>query len=377
MLYNYRLLGTWPLAVTAYNHGPGGLRRAQDELGTSDIAVIVKRYQGATFGFASRNFYVAFLAALEVDRNAEKYFGPLTHLPETESTSWQLPDYIPIDALARAFKVDLGALRVLNPALRPPIWNETAASCRAATNCAYRARRRTPRSPRRGRGCRRRNATSRNATTARTESGAARRWQASRRPAASRLNRPARGQWLEQPRDGVARRDSCAFPAGIACRRLPAPCRRPRRRAGCGGEAPACAAGRGSIRARRAASKSVPPPKEPVSERQTESTALLPAAAPSGNADTTDYSVGADNTVVVQAAETLGTSPIGPSQFRIAARAQQAAQERHGDARPQGQARSLAGERRTIRGGAARLPPRLQEEFLCHPPHRRHRKLRR
>jgi membrane-bound lytic murein transglycosylase D len=50
----------------------------------------------------------------------------------------------------------------------------------------------------------------------------------------------------------------------------------------------------------------LPPPKEPVSERQAESTALLPAAAPSGNADTTDYSVGPGNTVVVQAAETLG-----------------------------------------------------------------------
>ena len=23
MLYNYRLLGSWPLTVTAYNHGPG------------------------------------------------------------------------------------------------------------------------------------------------------------------------------------------------------------------------------------------------------------------------------------------------------------------------------------------------------------------
>src|SRR5580693_3348602 len=125
MLYNYRLLGSWPLAVTAYNHGPGGLRRAQDELGTSDIDVIVKRYQGATFGFASRNFYVAFLAALEVDRNAEKYFGPLTHLPETQSTVVTLPDYIAVDALARAFKADLGALRVLNPALRPPVWNKT------------------------------------------------------------------------------------------------------------------------------------------------------------------------------------------------------------------------------------------------------------
>jgi len=123
MLYNYRLLGTWPLAVTAYNHGPGGLRRAQDELGTSDIAVIVKRYQGATFGFASRNFYVAFLAALEVDRNADKYFGPITRLPDTDSTLVELPDYIPVVALARAFKVDMGALRVLNPALRPPIWS--------------------------------------------------------------------------------------------------------------------------------------------------------------------------------------------------------------------------------------------------------------
>src|SRR6202790_2267650 len=124
MLYNYRLLGTWPLAVTAYNHGPGGLRRAEEELGTSDIDVIVKRYQGATFGFASRNFYVAFLAALEVDRNAEKYFGPLTHLPDAPSSVVILPDYIPVDALAKAFKADLGALRVLNPALRPPIWNK-------------------------------------------------------------------------------------------------------------------------------------------------------------------------------------------------------------------------------------------------------------
>jgi membrane-bound lytic murein transglycosylase D len=123
MLYNYRLVGTWPLAVTAYNHGPGGLRRAQEELGTSDIAVIVKRYQGTTFGFASRNFYVAFLAALEVDRNADRYFGAITRLPDTESTPVELPDYISVDALAKAFKVDMGALRVLNPALRPPVWN--------------------------------------------------------------------------------------------------------------------------------------------------------------------------------------------------------------------------------------------------------------
>ena len=54
-----------------------------------------------------------------------------------------------------------------------------------------------------------------------------------------------------------------------------------------------------------AAAKARPPP-EPVSERQTDGDALLPAAAPTGNADTTDYGVAADNTVIVQAAETLG-----------------------------------------------------------------------
>ena len=45
----------------------------------------------------------------------------MTHLPDAQSTMVVLPDYIPVDALAKAFKADLGALRVLNPALRPPM----------------------------------------------------------------------------------------------------------------------------------------------------------------------------------------------------------------------------------------------------------------
>ncbi len=48
------------------------------------------------------------------------------------------------------------------------------------------------------------------------------------------------------------------------------------------------------------------PPREPVSARQTDSNALLPVAAPTGSPDTTDYGVGPKDTVVVQAAETLG-----------------------------------------------------------------------
>jgi membrane-bound lytic murein transglycosylase D len=77
LAYNYRVLGTWPLALTAYNHGAGGLRRAKQELGTDDYVTINRLHKGRTFGFASRNFYPSFLAALTIDQNPEKYFGPI------------------------------------------------------------------------------------------------------------------------------------------------------------------------------------------------------------------------------------------------------------------------------------------------------------
>ena len=78
---NYIVLGSWPLALTAYNHGPAGMRRAQEQLGTSDITTIVRKYNSRSFGFASRNFYVAFLAALEIDADPDKFFGPIRRNP--------------------------------------------------------------------------------------------------------------------------------------------------------------------------------------------------------------------------------------------------------------------------------------------------------
>ncbi|HEX5032944.1 MAG TPA: lytic transglycosylase domain-containing protein, partial [bacterium] len=60
---NYQALGTWPLAINAYNSGRATLSRAVDSLGTSDIATIILNYSGGVYGFASRNFYPCFLAA--------------------------------------------------------------------------------------------------------------------------------------------------------------------------------------------------------------------------------------------------------------------------------------------------------------------------
>src|SRR4029078_6792191 len=74
---NYESLGSWPLAITAYNHGRAGVARAVSETGSTDIGTIVKRYRGPLFGFASRNFYAEFVAAVTVEGEYEQYFGKL------------------------------------------------------------------------------------------------------------------------------------------------------------------------------------------------------------------------------------------------------------------------------------------------------------
>ncbi len=122
LAYNYRLLGTWPLALTAYNHGAAGMRRAKDSIGTDDIERIVRNYKSPSFGFASRNFYVSFLAALEIDHNPEKYFKDIEPLPEVKFAEIATPSFVPISSLERTLKIDRSVLRSLNPALLPAVW---------------------------------------------------------------------------------------------------------------------------------------------------------------------------------------------------------------------------------------------------------------
>ena len=123
LAYNHRILGTWPLAITAYNQGVAGVLRAERAAGSRNIATIVRRYHSAIFGFASRNFYVSFLAALYVERHAERYFGQLHRLPEERFHEVTLPGYVSVASLTQALRVAPGRLRELNPALLSPVWS--------------------------------------------------------------------------------------------------------------------------------------------------------------------------------------------------------------------------------------------------------------
>ena len=120
---NHAVTGSWPLAITAYNHGAAGMRRAARQLGTDDIVVIVRRYKGRTFGFASRNFYVAFLAATAVAADAEKFFGPLVRDRVVQSQVVKVPDRMSIAAIERALGMNRITLRRWNRALRRSVWN--------------------------------------------------------------------------------------------------------------------------------------------------------------------------------------------------------------------------------------------------------------
>jgi membrane-bound lytic murein transglycosylase D len=53
--YAYNKLGDRPTTITSLNHGIGGMKRAQDQVGL-DFVRIVKTYASPSFGFASRNY---------------------------------------------------------------------------------------------------------------------------------------------------------------------------------------------------------------------------------------------------------------------------------------------------------------------------------
>ena len=120
--YNYRILGTWPLALTAYNHGVGGMSRAVRENNTTAIDEIVTNYKGRAFGFAGRNFYAQFLAVNEIERDADLYFQDIRLAIPPNFTEVRLDSFIGARDFATSVGTTINQLRVDNPSLRNAVW---------------------------------------------------------------------------------------------------------------------------------------------------------------------------------------------------------------------------------------------------------------
>jgi membrane-bound lytic murein transglycosylase D len=115
-------LGTWPLAITSYNHGVDGIRNAVLTTGTRDIADIIANYDGPLFGFMGRNFYPEFLAAMEVAEALVVDPQGLQLASPAEYDTFTLPAYVKAPRLVSAFGVDPEALRAMNPSITRTAW---------------------------------------------------------------------------------------------------------------------------------------------------------------------------------------------------------------------------------------------------------------
>jgi membrane-bound lytic murein transglycosylase D len=117
---NFDRLGSWPLAITAYNHGANGMAYAVRKLQTKNLATIVDKYNSRYFGFASRNFYSEFLAASDVLEKALREC-PAAAEPTPVPAQVVIDSYVPLASLAAAAGIDSDDLMVLNPALMPDV----------------------------------------------------------------------------------------------------------------------------------------------------------------------------------------------------------------------------------------------------------------
>lgn len=118
---NYELLGSWPLAITAYNYGPNGLARIIKKMGSNDLGYLIRHYKSRNFDFASKNFYAEFLAASEVAQNYRYYFGNFEFSPPLKYKQIRLPHSMHLRTIASLLDFPVQSLLKLNPALKPSI----------------------------------------------------------------------------------------------------------------------------------------------------------------------------------------------------------------------------------------------------------------
>jgi membrane-bound lytic murein transglycosylase D len=114
---SYETLGNWPLAITAYNYGPGGMARAVAEIESDNLMDLIRDYRHPYWGFPPKNFYAEFLAAVEIGTNINQYFPDLQLDPPAPIREIELKKSVSVAALAKNTGLSRDQLLGWNPAL--------------------------------------------------------------------------------------------------------------------------------------------------------------------------------------------------------------------------------------------------------------------
>ena len=111
-----------PFILTSYNFGVNGTRRAMNQFGTDFIRVI-NEYKSPSFQFAVKNFYVSFLAARHVAKNAKRYFGKVDADPPVKYHTVVLKNPTSLDRITKVFGLGEEDLKDLNRGLTRFVWH--------------------------------------------------------------------------------------------------------------------------------------------------------------------------------------------------------------------------------------------------------------
>jgi peptidoglycan lytic transglycosylase D len=114
---SYETLGNWPLAITAYNYGPGGMSRAVTAIESDNLVDLIRNHSHPYWGFAPKNFYAEFLAAVEVGKNVNQYFPELQLEAPLAIQEIELKNSVSLITLAKNTGLTQDQLLGWNPAL--------------------------------------------------------------------------------------------------------------------------------------------------------------------------------------------------------------------------------------------------------------------
>ncbi len=107
--------GDWLLAWSAYNAGPGRVRRAMRKAGSEDFWVLAR---GRHLPSETANYAPKLMAAAILTHNADRYGFEVKPRPELDVEVVRVDGAVTLEALARCAELDVDALRHLNPGLR-------------------------------------------------------------------------------------------------------------------------------------------------------------------------------------------------------------------------------------------------------------------
>jgi membrane-bound lytic murein transglycosylase D len=115
----YDSLGSWPLAVTSYNYGQGGMARAVAQMESDNLIDLIQKYEHPYWGFAPKHFYAEFLAAVEIGSNVSRYFPGLVLDSPVEIKEIEVKGKASLSSLISSSGLSRAEFLAWNPALAP------------------------------------------------------------------------------------------------------------------------------------------------------------------------------------------------------------------------------------------------------------------